>query len=160
MVWMFAILILNSTYTASLSSRLTVQRLQPAITDVSELIKSRDVVGCQEGSFIVDFLIKKGFDKSRIRIFTSPYDCDEALSIGRKSGGISAYYDSTMSSLLQALPIQTLQQIHDSWAYLAHRRLCLCKTFHLHPRCSLLVIYYALVKIILCCKLTISCYCI
>ncbi|OIT38033.1 glutamate receptor 2.8 [Nicotiana attenuata] len=92
-VWMFVILILNSTYTASLSSRFTVQRLQPAITDVSELIKNRDFVGCQEGSFIVDFLRKKGFDDSRIRTYTSPYDCDEALSRGSKSGGISAFYD-------------------------------------------------------------------
>ncbi|XP_049356240.1 glutamate receptor 2.8-like [Solanum verrucosum] len=92
-VWMFVILILSSTYTASLSSRLTVQRLQPSITDVSELIKKREFVGCQEGSFIVDFLKKQGFEGSRIRTFTSPYDCDEALSRGSKNGGISAFYD-------------------------------------------------------------------
>ncbi|KAM3267799.1 hypothetical protein P3S67_031784 [Capsicum chacoense] len=92
-VWMFVILILSSTYTASLSSRLTVQRLQPLITDVSELIKNRDFVGCQEGSFIVDFLKKQGFEGSRIRTFTSAHDCDEALSRGSKNGGISAFYD-------------------------------------------------------------------
>ncbi|KAK4365779.1 hypothetical protein RND71_013659 [Anisodus tanguticus] len=92
-VWMFVILILSSTYTASLSSRLTVQRIQPSITDVNELIKNRDFVGCQEGSFIVDFLKKQGFEGSRIRTFTSPDDCDEALSKGSKNGGISAFYD-------------------------------------------------------------------
>ncbi|CAN4089250.1 unnamed protein product [Withania somnifera] len=93
-VWMFVILILSSTYTASLSSRFTIQRLQPSITDVNELIKNRDFVGCQEGSFIVDFLKKQGFEGSRIRTFTSPYDSDEALSRGSKSGGISAFYDA------------------------------------------------------------------
>ncbi|KAJ8553182.1 hypothetical protein K7X08_023860 [Anisodus acutangulus] len=92
-VWMFVILILSSTYTASLSSRLTVQRLQPSITDINELIKNRDFVGCQEGSFIVEFLKKQGFEGSRIRKFTSPDDCDEALSRGSKDGGISAFYD-------------------------------------------------------------------
>lgn len=92
-VWMFVILILSSTYTASLSSRLTVQRLQPSIADVDELIKNREFVGCQEGSFIVDFLKKQGFEGSRIRTFTSPYDCNEALAIGSKNGGISAFYD-------------------------------------------------------------------
>ncbi|XP_060206071.1 glutamate receptor 2.8-like isoform X1 [Lycium barbarum] len=92
-VWMFVLLILSSTYTASLSSRLTVPKLQPSITDVRELIKNRDFVGCQEGSFIVDFLKKQGFEGSRIRTFTSPDDCDAALSRGSKNGGISAFYD-------------------------------------------------------------------
>ncbi|KAL0425948.1 UNVERIFIED_CONTAM: Glutamate receptor 2.8 [Sesamum radiatum] len=62
--WAFVASLLNSTYTASLSSRLTVQRLQPTITDVKQLIKNGNYVGCQE-----------------------------ALTLGSENGGISAYYD-------------------------------------------------------------------
>ncbi|KAK4418688.1 Glutamate receptor 2.8 [Sesamum alatum] len=62
--WAFVASLLNSTYTASLSSRLTVQRLQPTVTDVKQLIKNGDYVGCQE-----------------------------ALMLGSENGGISAYYD-------------------------------------------------------------------
>ncbi|KAI3444603.1 hypothetical protein Pfo_001268 [Paulownia fortunei] len=91
--WAFVASLLNSTYTASLSSRLTVQRLQPTVTDVTQLIKNGDYVGCQEGSFLVNFLIKLGFEESKIRTYKSTEDCNEALMLGSKNGGISAYYD-------------------------------------------------------------------
>lgn len=92
-VWMFVVLILSSTYTASLSSALTVRRLQPAVTDVKELIKNEAYVGCQEGSFIIDFLKSQGFEESKIRTYKSPENCDEALTKGSKNGGISAFFD-------------------------------------------------------------------
>ncbi|KAG8391771.1 hypothetical protein BUALT_Bualt01G0221600 [Buddleja alternifolia] len=91
--WAFVASLLNSTYTASLSSRLTAQRLLPTVTDVTKLIKSGDYVGCQEGSFLVNFLIKSGFDEKKIRTYKTSEDCYEALELGSKSGGISAYYD-------------------------------------------------------------------
>ncbi|CAI9773548.1 unnamed protein product [Fraxinus pennsylvanica] len=91
-VWMFVVLILNSTYTASLSARLTVQRLQPAITDVKELIKNGDYVGCRKGSFVVHLLKDLGFEESNIRSCNHPEDCDEALAKGSKNGGISALF--------------------------------------------------------------------
>ncbi|CAI9764829.1 unnamed protein product [Fraxinus pennsylvanica] len=91
--WAFVANLLISTYTASLSSRLTVQRLQPAATDVMELIRSRNYIGCQEGSFLVDFLKGLGFEESKIRTYKSTRDCDEALTKGSSNGGISAYFD-------------------------------------------------------------------
>ncbi|KAL2461617.1 Glutamate receptor 2.2 [Abeliophyllum distichum] len=91
--WAFVASLLISTYTASLSSRLTLQRLQPAVTDLKELIKSGDYVGCQQGSFLVDFLKGIGFEESKIRTYKSTRDCDEALSKGGRSEGISAYFD-------------------------------------------------------------------
>ncbi|KAL0428928.1 UNVERIFIED_CONTAM: Glutamate receptor 2.8 [Sesamum radiatum] len=91
--WAFVASLLNSTYTASLSSRLTVQRLQPTITDVKQLIKNGDYVGCQEGSFLVSFLRKLGFHQSKIKTYKSAEDCNEALVLGSENGGISAYYD-------------------------------------------------------------------
>lgn len=91
--WAFVASLLNSTYTASLSSRLTVQRLQPTVTDVKQLIKNGDYVGCQEGSFLVSYLKNLGFQESKIRTYNSTENCNEALMKGSKSGGISAYYD-------------------------------------------------------------------
>ncbi|KAL8100716.1 hypothetical protein AgCh_032828 [Apium graveolens] len=64
-VWIFVVLILSSTYTASLSSRLTVQRLRPSYTDVEELIKNGNNVGYQEGSFIASLLKGLGFEESK-----------------------------------------------------------------------------------------------
>ncbi|KAL2478804.1 glutamate receptor 2.5 [Forsythia ovata] len=91
--WAFVASLLISTYTASLSSRLTVQRLQPTVADVKELIKSGDYVGCQQGSFLVDFLKGLGFEESKIRTYKCTEDCHEALSKGSSNGGISAYFD-------------------------------------------------------------------
>ncbi|KAI7985283.1 Glutamate receptor 2.7 [Camellia lanceoleosa] len=91
-VWLFVVLILSSSYTASLSSRLTVQNLRPTVTDVNELIKNGDYVGCSSGSFIADILKDMGFDKSKITPCKSCDECDEALSKGSKNGGISALF--------------------------------------------------------------------
>lgn len=92
-VWMFVVLVLNSTYTASLSSRLTVQRLRPAIADVKELIRKGHSVGCYQGSFVCDILREVGFEDSKIKMYRLPEDYEEALSYGSKSGNISAFFD-------------------------------------------------------------------
>ncbi|KAM3245778.1 hypothetical protein P3L10_007545 [Capsicum annuum] len=92
-VWMFVVLILNSTYTASLSSRLTVQRLRPAIADVKELIRKGHSVGCYQGSFVCDNLRGMGFNDSKIKMYRLPEDYKEALSYGSKSDSISAFFD-------------------------------------------------------------------
>ncbi|CAK9146062.1 unnamed protein product [Ilex paraguariensis] len=62
-VWVFVMLIFSSSYTASLSSRLTAQRFRPTIKDVKELLENGHNVGCQEGSFMVDRLKGKGFEE-------------------------------------------------------------------------------------------------
>lgn len=89
---MFVVLILSSTYTASLSARLTVQRLQPSVTDVKELTRNGDFVGCHKVSFVFDLLQDLGFDKLKIRSYEHPEDVDEALSQGSEKGGISAFF--------------------------------------------------------------------
>ncbi|MCD7454688.1 Glutamate receptor ionotropic, delta-2 [Datura stramonium] len=58
-------------------------------------LKNRDFVIAKKAHSTVDSLKKRqGFEGSRIKTFTSPYDCDEALSKGSKDGGISAFYDA------------------------------------------------------------------
>ncbi|CAL5443646.1 unnamed protein product [Camellia sinensis] len=91
-IWLFVVLILSSSYTASLSARLTVQKLRPTVTDVNELIKNGDYVGYRSGSFIADILKDMGFDKSKITPCKSRDECNEALSKGSNNGGISALF--------------------------------------------------------------------
>ncbi|PPD81281.1 hypothetical protein GOBAR_DD21786 [Gossypium barbadense] len=51
-VWLFVVLVLNSSYTASLTSMLTVKRLGPNVTE-SELLKRANLkIGCDGDSFV------------------------------------------------------------------------------------------------------------
>ncbi|KAH7865219.1 hypothetical protein Vadar_003802 [Vaccinium darrowii] len=93
-VWLFVVLILSSSYTASLSSRLMVQRLQPTVSDVNLLISNGDYVGHLYGSFFVDILKGMGFEQSQLKPQNTQEECDEALLKGSKNGGISAFFHS------------------------------------------------------------------
>lgn len=57
------VLILTQSYTASLASMLTVQKLQPTVTDVNLLIKNNDYVWYMQGSFVYGLLKKMKFDE-------------------------------------------------------------------------------------------------
>ncbi|KAK6927702.1 Ionotropic glutamate receptor [Dillenia turbinata] len=92
-VWIFVVLILTSSYTASLTSLLTVQQLQPTVADVSVLLKKGEYVGFPRGSFVHGMLIKMGFDPSKLRVFNSLEDLDAKLSEGSASGGVAAAFD-------------------------------------------------------------------
>lgn len=92
-VWVFVLLVLTSSYTASLSSMLTVQQLQPTVTDVHELIKKGEYVGYYYGSFVRDLLVQVGFDKRKLRAYNSIEGYADALSKGSKSGGVAAVID-------------------------------------------------------------------
>ncbi|KAL5225677.1 hypothetical protein ABZP36_012316 [Zizania latifolia] len=65
-VWVFFVFILTSSYTANLSSMLTVKQLQPSETDVWKLIRDGHKVGYQEGSFVKDSLMRMGFNESKL----------------------------------------------------------------------------------------------
>ncbi|KAL7140537.1 hypothetical protein ABFS83_09G125700 [Erythranthe nasuta] len=92
-VWVFVVLVLTSSYTANLTSMLTVQQLQPTITDFYDLVKNREYVGCQDGSFVAGFLKNMQFDSSKFRIYSTFEEYDEALSKGSRNGGVAAIVD-------------------------------------------------------------------
>ncbi|KAK6912455.1 Ionotropic glutamate receptor [Dillenia turbinata] len=92
-VWVFVVLILTSSYTASLTSLLTVQQLQPTISDVNELIRRGEYIGYQRGSFVADLLRKMGFHNSKFWEYNTIEELDEALSKGSGNGGIAAAFD-------------------------------------------------------------------
>lgn len=93
LVWCFVVLILVQSYTASLSSYLTVQQLQPMVSDVQELLRRGDNVGYQKESFVVDILRKLGFVDEKLVTYSSPEECDELFKKGSANGGIAAAFD-------------------------------------------------------------------
>ncbi|XP_039808817.1 glutamate receptor 2.8-like isoform X4 [Panicum virgatum] len=92
-IWVFVVLILTSSYTASLTSMLTVQKLQPTVTDVRELQRSGYNIGYQEGTFIEASLQKLGFDKVRMKSYSTADEYADALSRGPANGGVAAVFD-------------------------------------------------------------------
>uniref|UniRef100_A0A2N9FR20 Ionotropic glutamate receptor C-terminal domain-containing protein n=1 Tax=Fagus sylvatica TaxID=28930 RepID=A0A2N9FR20_FAGSY len=73
-VWLFVVLILTSSYTASLSSMLTVLRLQP-VEDIEWLKSSNSKVGCDGDSFVMSYLQNVlGFNPSNIIKVTTESD--------------------------------------------------------------------------------------
>ncbi|KAM0054594.1 putative periplasmic binding protein-like I [Helianthus debilis subsp. tardiflorus] len=56
MTWLFVVFILTSSYTASLTSILTVRMLEPTVRDIDWLRKTNAPVGCDPDSFVGDYL--------------------------------------------------------------------------------------------------------
>lgn len=93
-VWVFVVLILTQSYTASLASMLTVQKLQPAFTDIKEIQRNGYKVGYQNSSFIKGFLMEYlGFDETKLVPLKTIQDYHDALSKGNKNGGVAAILD-------------------------------------------------------------------
>jgi ionotropic glutamate receptor len=89
-VWVFVLLVITSSYTANLSSMLTVQQLQPTVTDIHELLKSGEYVGYRNGSYLSDLLEGLGFDRTKMRAYENPDEFADALAKGSQNGGIAA----------------------------------------------------------------------
>ncbi|CAL9056273.1 unnamed protein product [Musa banksii] len=92
-VWMFVVLILTSSYTASLTSRLTVQQLQPTAADLKQLLSTGAYIGYQDGSFAAEILKRMGFKSSKLRHFSTSDQYAEALLQGGAKGGVDAIFD-------------------------------------------------------------------
>ncbi|XP_048562795.1 glutamate receptor 2.9-like [Triticum urartu] len=82
-VWLFVVLILQQSYTASLSSILTVEQLQPTVTDLEEVIRNGSYVGYLNDSFLPVLLKRLKIDESKMIAFDSPEQYNEALTSGR-----------------------------------------------------------------------------
>ncbi|XP_039120767.1 LOW QUALITY PROTEIN: glutamate receptor 2.2-like [Dioscorea cayenensis subsp. rotundata] len=79
-IWMFVVLILQQSYTASLSSMLTVQQLQPTLNDLQQLALTKSKVGYLNASFMPGLLKGLNIDESRLIAYNSPDEYNEALS--------------------------------------------------------------------------------
>ncbi|XP_071701004.1 glutamate receptor 3.3-like [Rutidosis leptorrhynchoides] len=94
LIWLFVVLIINSSYTASLTSILTVQQLSSPIKGIDTLRRSNDRIGYQIGSFAERYLVDElGFHESRLVPLGTPEAYADALRKGPKNGGVAAIVD-------------------------------------------------------------------
>ncbi|CAI0376356.1 unnamed protein product [Linum tenue] len=82
-IWCFVVLIIIQSYTASFTSLLTVQRLRPTVTDMSELLRKGEFVGYQEGTFVVGLLNSMGFSGDKLVSYNSIEGFDSLFRQGR-----------------------------------------------------------------------------
>ncbi|KAK2975681.1 hypothetical protein RJ640_027784 [Escallonia rubra] len=93
-IWLFVVLIINSSYTASLTSILTVQQLSSPIKGIESLAASNDPIGYQQGSFARNYLMDEyNIHESRLIPLNTPEDYEKALKDGPKNGGVAAVVD-------------------------------------------------------------------
>lgn len=88
------VLIINSSYTASLTSILTVQQLSSGIQGLDSLISSSDPIGYQVGSFAKNYMMEElNIAESRLVSLNNPEAYARALELGPKNGGVAAIVD-------------------------------------------------------------------
>ncbi|KAF5184216.1 Glutamate receptor [Thalictrum thalictroides] len=82
-VWLFAVFVITSSYTASLTSMLTVQRLEPQFASVETLRRSNKNVGYPSNSFVRKYIEDVlHFNPSRIITVKSEYDYPDLFNNG------------------------------------------------------------------------------
>nr|KYP40593.1 Glutamate receptor 2.5 [Cajanus cajan] len=78
--WLFVILIATSTFTASLTSMMTISQLEPSILDIQTLQRRNSPVGCNGNSFVIKYLTDVlKFKPENIRKFYSMSDYPDAF---------------------------------------------------------------------------------
>lgn len=93
-VWLFLLMVITSSYTASLSSILTVQQLSTSIKGIDSLIASNWPIGYQEGSFAYSYLSDSlHIPQSRLISLGSQEAYGRALRQGPRNGGVAAIVD-------------------------------------------------------------------
>ncbi|KAB5526692.1 hypothetical protein DKX38_020539 [Salix brachista] len=97
--WLFVILIITACFTADLSSRMTVCRLEPSILDIDTLFKTNASVGCNVNSFVGHYLTNVlHFKPENIRKFDSENDYLEAFETGYIKAAFLSLSSSKCSS--------------------------------------------------------------
>ncbi|KAI4353731.1 hypothetical protein L6164_002662 [Bauhinia variegata] len=94
LVWLGLAFVLMQSYTANLSSILTLNQLKPSHPTIDSLIRDKEDVGYRHGSFIRDLLRDHlHFDESRLKNYSKMEDYRNALNKGTSKGGIAAMFD-------------------------------------------------------------------
>ncbi|KAF3493588.1 hypothetical protein DY000_02055951 [Brassica cretica] len=94
LIWLFVVLIINSSYTASLTSILTVHQLSSPIKGIETLETNNDPIGYPQGSFVRDYLVNElRIHESRLVPLRSPEEYEKALRDGPGKGGVAAIVD-------------------------------------------------------------------
>ncbi|PQP99176.1 glutamate receptor 3.6-like [Prunus yedoensis var. nudiflora] len=100
-IWLFVVLIINSSYTASLTSILTVEQLSSSIKGIESLATGNDPIGFANGSFTGKYLTDElNIHRSRLVPLNSPEEFEKALKDGLSAGGVAAVAHTWSSSSL------------------------------------------------------------
>ncbi|KAI7753612.1 hypothetical protein M8C21_000673, partial [Ambrosia artemisiifolia] len=90
-LWLFVVMILNSSYTASLTSILTVQKLYSPVKGIDSLMAGKEPIGYQENSYVGNYLTAEySIHKDRLIPLSLSEDLEKALKDGPKHGGVAA----------------------------------------------------------------------
>ncbi|XP_042429058.1 glutamate receptor 3.1-like isoform X1 [Zingiber officinale] len=93
LIWLFVVLIIQSSYTASLTSILTVQKLSTTVEGIDSLRTGNGFIGFQVGSFAENYMVEElRIPRSRLKAL-SPEEYAEALELGSDNGGVTAIVD-------------------------------------------------------------------
>ncbi|PWA24309.1 hypothetical protein CTI12_AA628740 [Artemisia annua] len=87
MIWLFVVFIITSSYTASLTSMLTVRMLEPTVRDIEWVRKTNAPVGCDPDSFVGKYL-KDVLKLKNVKNISSQSDYPDNF----KNGTISAAF--------------------------------------------------------------------
>ncbi|RWR84264.1 glutamate receptor 2.8-like protein [Cinnamomum micranthum f. kanehirae] len=92
-VWTLLAFLIVTSYNANLTAMLTVEKVQPSITDIDSLIRNGDYVGYQSASFLLEYLKDLGFSEDKLKPYATTDEYAEALSRGSSNNGVSAIID-------------------------------------------------------------------
>ncbi|KAI9117304.1 hypothetical protein K1719_011470 [Acacia pycnantha] len=94
-LWLILVFVLMQSYTACLSSILTVHQLQPYYPSEYDVINDPNVkIGYQGGSFIKGLLLESlNVDKSRVKNYSTIEQYKDALDKGSHKGGVDTIFD-------------------------------------------------------------------
>ncbi|XP_052177247.1 glutamate receptor 2.8-like [Diospyros lotus] len=80
MVWLFVALVVAQSYTANLTSMLTVRHMEPTVANIETLKYNHAMVGFARKSFVKNYLVDVlKFSPIRVRNYTTPEDIAQAL---------------------------------------------------------------------------------
>ena len=95
--WLFLVLIINSSYTASLSSMLTVQELKPNITDIDWLKRNNMKIGCDGDLFVCNYLKT-----------VENFKPDNILNISSEYSYVDVFKNNSIAAAFLELPYEKL----------------------------------------------------
>lgn len=88
MVWLLLAFVLMQSYTANLTSILTLDRIQPSFLSVDDLREGDHYVGYPANSFIADILVDRlKFNPLKLKQYNNVSEYHDALKKGRKGKG-------------------------------------------------------------------------
>lgn len=94
MVWLLLAFVLMQSYTANLTSILTLDKIQPSFLSVDDLREGNHYVGYQAGSFVYDLLVNQlKLNKLKLKSYSNISDYHHALKNGSQHEGVSAIFD-------------------------------------------------------------------